>query len=220
MIEIIYESVIYGYLYLQIIPALIGLLCFKKLDIYYKSFILILWFAILNEILASYYGTYISLNQNHIFYNIYNIIYFNFLFWLFYSKINKPILKNIIIINVILYFSSIVYELVFKEINYYTQTQVLPYIISGFGILISVSYYLMTFLTSNKQENLYINLLFWIAISHFIYYLGFIPLKIGENYFINFKQFNYLINLKIIITGLKSIILSVGFICSRQKVQS
>ena len=220
MLEVIYDSVVYYHLYLQIIPAFIGFFYIKKLDVKYRYFVLLLWYGVFNEIFALYYGRYIVIQKNAVFYNVYNVIYFSFLFWLFYSKFNSKIFKNIIIFFGVLYFTVVVYELLIKQIDYTSQSFLESYIIGGFSILIFVAYYLMVLLTSSKQENIYTNLLLWIAIAHFIYYLGFIPFKVGQNYFASFKEFHHLFGLLITITSLKSIILSIGFICTHQKVQS
>lgn len=205
--------------YILLIPCVLGLFVWKKVEFEYKLFIVLLIYSFLNGLFKIYYGTYIDYGQNRILTNIYNIIYFNFLFWLFYKKVNNTILKKIIISIVLLYFLSILYELLIIKVNYHTQTQVIPYIIGGFGILICVFYYFISLLNSKEIISIYKNPLFWIAIAHFIYYLGFTPFKIGENYYASFDKYYYLFKIKVPITFFKCIILSIGFICSRQKIQ-
>ncbi|PQJ71788.1 hypothetical protein [Polaribacter butkevichii] len=208
-----------GYVYIQLLPVLIGFIVWKHLDKPYRLFVIVLLYSALNESFKTYYGTYIVKNQNKILSNLYNIIYFSFLFWLFCKKVNSNVLKKIISIIVTLYFISIGYELFYKGMDYHNQTQVIPFIIGGFGILVCVFYYFVSLLNSKEIISIHRNLLFWIAIAHFIYYLGFTPFKIGENYYASFDKYYYLFDVKVPITFFKCIILSIGFICSRLKIQ-
>ena len=211
------EYIIDNYLYIQIIPVLAGIICFSKLKKEYKLFWWVLVYSVLNEMFKQYYGSYIDIGQNKILTNIYNAIYFSFLFWLFHKKTRSQSFKKIILLFVILYFLSIAYEVLIQKLNYHNKTQVIPYIIGGVGVLACVFEYLLSAINSEKVIHIYRDLLFWIAIAHFIYYLTFIPFKINENYFLDIKEFHYLFNLKIGATLLKSIFLSIGFIWTRQK---
>ncbi|MGB1309037.1 MAG: hypothetical protein ACPG6B_09015 [Oceanihabitans sp.] len=218
--DIIYEYLIDTYVYLQLPPVVIGLLLWKRFNFAYKLFILLLLYTVLNELFKWYYGNNISINQNKIFSNLWNSIYFGFLFWLFFKKCSSKILKKTILIISAIFILSMGYELLIESKNYYSQSQVKPYIVGGFGILICVFLYFVNILQSKSITTIYFDLLFWIAIAHFIYYLGFTPFKVGENYFASFEKYHHLFNIKIHVTFIKSIILSIGFIvCSRQKVQ-
>ncbi|MGB0879317.1 MAG: hypothetical protein ACPGTO_01980 [Polaribacter sp.] len=183
----------------------------------YKIFLWILIYSVLNQMLQQYYGDYIDGNENLIFSNIYNAIYFSFLFWLFYTKTRSQSFKNTIVLFVILYFLSIGYEVFIQNLNYHSKNQVIPYIIGGIGVLACVFEYLLSVINSEKVIHIYRDLLFWIAIAHFIYYLTFIPFKMNENYFLGIKDLYYLFNLKIGATLLKSIFLSIGFIWSQRQ---
>jgi len=211
--EYLFDSLVY----IQFIPAIIGLLYWNKFKIEYKIFILVLWYSALNELFKIYYGTYIDIGQNRILTNIYNAVYFMFLFWLFYRNVLLKSIKKYIVIFIILYFVSIGYELFVQKLNYHNKTQVLPFIIGGIGIMYCVLFYFVKILNSLKVNSVYTDLLFWIATAHFIYYLAFTPFKLGENYFYEFHRLPNLGNIKIGVTVIKIVILSIGFIWSGKK---
>ena len=217
MISIIQEYLINNYLYIQLFPVLIGCFFLSKLKKEYKLFFWLLVYSVLNELFKQYYGNYIDIGRNRILTNIYNAIYFIFLFWLFYKTSKNNSFKIFIKFIVTLYFASIFYEVFIENLNYHIQTQVIPYIVGGTGILICVFKYFFNILNSKEIINIYNDLLFWIAIAHFIYYLAFTPFKIQENYFSGINKFEYLFSFKIGVTLLKSIFLSLGFIWNTQK---
>lgn len=216
--EFIQQYIIDSKIYIQLIPIAFGLVVWKKLDQEYKLFVLLLVYSVLNEMFKIYYGNYIDVGYNKILTNIYNIIYLCFLFWIYYTKGNSAILKRIIVMISIIYALSIGWELFVKPINYHRVSQVTSYIIGGLGILIIVFFYFFSLINSDKIINVYSNLLFWISIAHFIYYLAFILFKIVENDYAAFEEYHYLFKIKIPVTAFKSLILSIGFIlCSQQK---
>jgi len=218
--ELIQNYIIDSKVYIQLFPVFIGLIVFKYFNLDYKLFIALLFYSVSNEIFKIYYGTYIDIGQNKILSNIHNVVYFGFLFWLFYKRLDSNLLKRIIVIISFLYVVSVGYELQIQKINYHNQSQVVSFIAGGFGVLICVFLYFSSLLNSKQSIKFSSDLLFWIAIAHFIYYLGFVPFKAGENYFAAFEKYHYLFNIKIPVTILKSIILSIGLIlCGRQKAQ-
>jgi hypothetical protein len=218
--DFIKEYLIDNYVYIQLLPVIMGFIVWRRLGINYKWFVLLLLYSVLNELFKIYYGTYIVKDQNKILTNIYNVIYFGFLFQLFFNNSESQKIKRFLLIVVALYVVSIGYELVILEMNYHLESQIIPYIIGGFGVLIYTFYYLLNLLDSQKSINVFRSMLFWIIIAHFFYYLGFAPFKIGENYFASLEQYYYLFDLiKVPITFLKCIILSFGFLWSRPDLQ-
>jgi len=213
------DILIHNFIYLQLIPAIVGLVVISQLKNTYKYYVILLWYAFFNEIAAFYYLEYISTNDsNQILYNLFNSISFGVLFWIFYKESLSTTLKRIIPFIALLYVFSIAFELIIQGKSYFEESQVIPYIIGGIGIIICVFQYFISILISDKTTNIYAKMLFWIAIAHFIYYIVFTPFKIGENYFSNTMFFDGYLNFKIGATVLKGILLSIGFIWStRQK---
>lgn len=211
-IDYLKEYLISYHLYIQLIPAILGLFFIKKMDLEYRFFIGLLWYSILNEIAALYVGLNITNGYNKIFYNIYNIVYFLFLFWLFYRKTDNPNEKIAIKVSSLVFILVTLYEMIFLQ-NYYLNAGVLSFIIGGFGVLLCVFYYFLNILLSKKNINMMIDFLFWITLAHFIYYIGFTPIKITENYF---KEFfiddSHFRGVKVTVTSIKMFLLTLGLI--------
>lgn len=207
-----------NYMYLQLIPVVMGLIVIPRLEVIYRYFVLLLFYSFINDLFAGYYADYISVKGvNMILFNIFNFVLFSFLFWLFYKKSNNKSSKTTIIGLVILYILSINYELIIGKVDYHTKTQVIPYIIGGVGVIICVFQYFIAILNSEKTIHIYNNMLFWIAIAHFMYYVVFIPFKYGENFFSNPEILKGYLNFKIGATVIKGILLSIGFIWTTRR---
>ncbi len=213
--NIINEYIISNFLYIQIIPVLAGIVCYSRLEKSYQLFVWILGYTVLSEIFKIYYGTYIDIGQNRIWTNLYNVIYFSFLFWIFIKKSDNELFKKGLKIIIFCYFLSIGFEVFVQKINYHSKSQVIPYIIGGTTVIIYVFNYLLSVLKSKKITAIYNDFLFWFLAAHFIYFLAYTPFKIGENYFSN-EDFLDLFKIKIGGTLLKSIFLSIGFLWTTQ----
>ena len=208
------------YIYIQWLPVIVGFVMWPKLERRFKLFLFVLLYSVLNEMFKIYYGTYIDFGRNRICTNIYNFIYFLTLFYLFYSEFKRRNAKLAVKGFALLYVLSIFLELVILKIDYNDESQVVSYILGGLGVIVFTFYYLLSLLNSKESSNIFRSLLFWIVIAHFFYYLGFTPFKIGENYFASFEKYHHLFVVKVYITFLKCIIISFGFIWSRQNLQS
>ena len=211
MLDILNKYIIEHLVYVQLIPVLIGFICYKKLDKIYQIFIWVLLYSALNEIFKIYYGNYIHKDHNIIWTNIYNIIYFSFLFLVF-SKKSRIRFKKVIRFILILYFISLFYEFFIINVNYHEKHQVIPFVIGGLGIILCVFNYLYRQVNSEHEIKIYNDFMFWFVAAHFIYFLAFTPLKIGENHFVQIKEFYNLFNIKIGATILKILLLSIGFL--------
>lgn len=170
--NVLSNYIIEYYLYIELIPVLAGIVRYKKLEKIYKTFVWVLLFTFLIEVFKIYYGTYIHVGYNRIWTNVYNIIYFSFLFWVFYQKTKSELFKTIIKVISVLYFVSIGYELIIQNANYHYTNQVIPFIIGGFGIIACVFNYLYGVMKSSVIENIFKDFLFWFVAAHFIYFLG------------------------------------------------
>jgi len=206
--------------YIELIPVLAGIICYSKLNRLYKIFVWILFFTFCLEVFKTYYGTHIHKGYNKIWTNLYNIVYFSFLFWIFYQKSTSQIFKNIIKGIVIIYLIGIGYELAIVKVDYHTNNQVIPYIVGGLGIIFCVFNYLYSIIKSKTIINIYDDFFFWFVTAHFIYFLAFTPFRISENYFAVSLEFKVTFRIKIIATFLKLILLSIGFLWTTRNKQT
>jgi len=219
--ELLKEYIISNYLYLQLVPVIIGVSSLRKLKTpFYRYFVWLLLYVLINEIVAQWYGTYIHIGYNQIFFNVYNIVNFLFLFCMFHHVATSMVFKKIIKLFIGFYILGLSYELIIKGINYQLNAQVIPFMIGGLGILICVLFYFYQTLNSEKVFKVQHDLMFWICSGYFIYYLAYVPFKIEQNYFAQFDKYRYLFKILIIATFIKSILLIVGFIWSKEKQES
>lgn len=216
--NLINEYIIDKHLYIQIMPVLAGIICYSKLNKEYRLFVSLLIFTVCIEIFKQYYGKYIHIGQNRIWTNIYYVIYFPFLFWIFHKKSKHTKFKIIIKYIVLLYFLSIGYEVIIKDIDYQFNYQVIPFIIGGIGVLMCTFDYLIGVINSKTEINIFKDFLFWFVIAHFIYFLAFTPFKISENYFSLINDYKpHIITTKKAVTLFKCVLLSIGFLWTTYK---
>ncbi len=219
--ELLKEYLISNFLFVQLVPALFGVFSLRKLKTpIYKFFVWLLVYVFANEIVAQWYGTNIHIGFNQIFFNSYNIINFLFLFLLFYHFAQLKVFKGFIIFIVLTYILTVIVELNVYQVNYHETAQKLPFLVGGFGILFCVLFYFYQNLLSEKVFNFEKDLMFWISSAYFIYYLAYVPFKLKQNYFAHIDAYGYLFKILIIATFVKSIILIVGFIWSKERQKS
>jgi len=218
MIEFLKYYVIDKSLYIQLAPILVWLFYRKKFkNSFLKYFIWLLVYVFFNEILADLYGRYIHEGYNQIFMNIFNIIHFLFLFRLFYEFAKHSYSKKIILFFVGSYIITLIIELFVLKVDYQLKTQSIPFMVGGLGILICVLLYFYQTLNSEKLIQVHRDLMFWICSAYFIYYLSYMPFKIKQNYFAELDDYRYLFKILIIATFIKSVLLIIGFIWSKEK---
>ncbi|TSE09741.1 hypothetical protein [Aquimarina algiphila] len=66
--------------------------------------------------------------------------------------------------------------------NYINEYATMPYIIGASFVIISIIFYYIDILNSEKVLYVHKNILFWISIGLLIYYSGNIPFRIVRNY--------------------------------------
>ncbi|MFS4493048.1 hypothetical protein [Maribacter sp. 2308TA10-17] len=221
MKEFLNEYLIDNYLFVQLIPVLVGLFYYKKFkNSFYKYFIWLLVYVFLHEIVSLLYGTYVDVGNNQIIMNIFNVINFLFLFRLFYEFSEQSFFKKSILFFIVSYILALLYELIIVKIDYHTNAQVIPFMIGGLGILVCVLLYFYQTLNSEKVIRVHRDFMFWICTGYFIYYLAYVPFKIKQNYFAQLDEYQYLFKILIIATLIKGVLLIIGFIWSKRKQES
>lgn len=215
-IEIL-KSIRYIGLLFEILSAIIGtIFLYKYKDTLLKYFLVLLWYTAINDVLGMYLREYIT-NYNGFIYNIYYVVNFSYLFVLYKNHVSKTTYKKSILVFLILYIlSTIIYG--FFE-NYKVHFQSVPYIIASFLLIISIIFYFIEILNSEKVLVTNKNLLFWISIGFLIYYVGNIPFRILRNYYEYLTDAVVLFLVNFTLTVIKNICFIIGFICSDKKQQ-
>jgi len=204
-------------LYSEYLSAIVAIVFFYK----YKNtrlryFTLILVYIALNDL----YGGYLrdsGFEYNYIIYNIYNVISFSFYFLLYRKHLKTKRYQKVVLLFLLTYLLSFMINGFFQ--NYITQLQTIPYIIASIFLVISIIFYFIEILNSEKVLKVNKNLLFWISIGLFLFNIGIIPFRIIVNSFSNSTAINYLFLIKFILVIVMNLCFMIGFIWSNKEQQ-
>ena len=161
---------IFSALYIIVfVVAVIKLPRYKETPL--KYFPLVLLFTIVAEFTGKYYPT-----PNIIVFNIYYFFYFSLLFYIFMKTIDEEKFKNYIKAGIVIYLVFYVRDLIFLDINTKSFT---PSYVAGAGVLVyCIILYYIGILQSSKVLIVKNDLLFWVSVGLFLFYTGYLPIKI------------------------------------------
>ncbi|AUC75762.1 hypothetical protein CW732_08765 [Olleya sp. Bg11-27] len=216
LIEISFLNLKHSVKYIELITAIIGSIYFFKYKYtYLKHFLILLWLIVLIEFFGSYW--YALYGSNFIIYNIYHLINFTFLLYLYKKYVEKLKHKQWISYFIVFYILSFIVNIGFQ--NYLTQIQTIPFIVGAVFIIISISFYFLDILNSNKILYISKNLLFWISIGLLLYFVGKIPTRIIRNYWEEFDNYQSIFMVEYILSIIMNICFIIGFVCSEKDKQ-
>lgn len=149
---------------------------------------LILLFTLVTEFLGGYLkNEYTYLFKNIIIFNVYYLLYFSFFFYVFMRVIEKRKFKQYIKICIVIFWVIYLSDLVFTDI--FTQSFLRSYI-AGAGVLIfCIILYYISILQSPLVLVVKNDLLFWISVGLFLFYVGYIPIKIMKSWYYQYDSF-------------------------------
>ncbi|MFC5048776.1 hypothetical protein [Aquimarina hainanensis] len=201
--------------FIQFVSAIFSSFYFYKYkNSILKFFSFLLWYTFLNELLGIFIADFIS-RFNALIYNIYHIINFLFLFIIYKKTIKniklKQYIKYFLLIYLIAFFINGFYE------NYLIEFQTIPHIIGASLMLITIGFYFVELLNSEKVLNINRYLLFWISVGLLIFFVGNIPFRVVRNYYADLPGISILFLINIVLTIIMNICFIIGFICSSKK---
>jgi hypothetical protein len=214
--EISFWDIKHSIKYIELISAIVGSIYFFKYKYtFLKYFLFMLWLIVFVEFFAIYYVQ--KTGHNQILYNLYHSINFPFLFILYRTYIkNEKQRKAIgvfIPIYLVFFFGNIFFQ------NYFTQIQTIPFIIGALFTIISILFYFLEILNTDKVLKVSENLLFWISIGLLLYFVGKIPLRIVKNYWKEISNYQSYYIVEYILSIIMNICFIIGFIWSRKDKQ-
>lgn len=148
---------------------------------------LILLVTLITERVGKYLGNIGDVPHNLALFNIYNFVYFSFFFYIFMKMIPNDRFKKYIKLGTVIFWLFFISDLVFTGIfnNSFARTY-----IAGSGILIfCIILYYINILQSSLVLLIKNDLLFWISVGLFLFYIGYIPIKIIKTYFYQATEF-------------------------------
>ncbi|TCP25030.1 hypothetical protein EV195_10461 [Tenacibaculum skagerrakense] len=183
-----------------------------------KYFILYLFFMFSIDI-----GALILLKfgvENSSLYNLLSLVEFNLLFF-FYRAVSKNTLtKKVSLINIILYNAIFVGTSIFlgKDVLSVTYNNLAP-LFGAFQISIVLILFLREFLISEEILSYKKNILFWITVGLFMYYLGTLPLTGILSYMKKNDSFQFLYHIQKLLTIIMHSCFITGFLWSWNRVK-
>lgn len=147
---------------------------------------IILFFTIVTEYLG-YFTKYNYLIVNQVLYNIYYLIHFSFFYYVFMEMIDDVRFKKHIKIGIGIFWLIFLSDIVFTSI--YEETFARTYI-AGAGILVfCIILYYISILQSSLVLVVKNDLLFWVSVGLFLFYIGYIPIKIIKTWYFKLDNF-------------------------------
>ncbi|MDX1326283.1 MAG: hypothetical protein R3299_01170 [Arenibacter sp.] len=155
--------------------------------------------------------------HNVIIYNIYNIIFFSFFFYVYWSYLTHPKYKRIILYGSII-FLVVTIANVFLQ-SFILESQIFSYLAGGLLILLST---ILLFLERKKiqeRQGFRFEGIKWISIGLFIFYAGYLPIKVirYHNYLYKINEYIHLRRIHLTLVCLLYICFIVGLLKMRRK---
>ncbi len=200
--------------FFQLATALIGSIYYYKYkDSLLKHFIFYLWFIVLMEYSGFIIRKYFEIQSNHLLYNVFYVISFAYLFYLYNSVLKKK--KKIVKYSYIVYIITlIIYGFFVGDIN---EFQTIPYVVGASLLILAIIFYFTEILATEKVLHTKKNLLFWISVGLLLFYVGSIPFTITINYYANIKGVSYLFAINYSLIIVLNLCYIIGFIWSNKK---
>ena len=215
-VEISFLDIKYLIKYIELITAIIGsIYLFKYKHTFLKYFLVLLWFIVIIEFLGKYY--YHFFGANYIIYNIYHLINFCFLLFLYKNYVESNRYKKLISWFFYLYLAFFFGNLLFQ--NYFTQIQTVPFILGALFVIISILFLFIEILRSDRVLYVTKNLLFWISVGLLLYFVGRIPTRIIKNYWEEISYYKSIYIVEYILSIIMNVCFIIGFICSEKNKQ-
>ncbi len=167
-----------------LIVAIVKYPLYKDTPLKYLPIIFFLTAAI------EYIGSFIKFDYklvNLFIYNTYYLLYFTFFFYVFMKMIDDYKFIKLIKIGIAIFWLFFIYDLVFTGITKFSF--ILTYI-AGAGLLVlCIILYYISVLQSSLVLVVKNDLLFWISVGLFLFYIGYIPIKIIKTWFYQADDF-------------------------------
>ncbi|SHI66338.1 hypothetical protein SAMN05444363_1175 [Flavobacterium terrae] len=212
------EDIKYLIIILQFITAIIGSIYYYKFkNTVLKYFLLLLWYTSVNDIFGLLYQSYNNASSNYFIYNIYQIIRFITILFIYKVYIESKISKKIISFFIIAYCLSVVINFFVESFwdEYFLNT----FIIGATFIAISVLLFMFEILRSEKVLYISESLIFWISSAYLIYFVPNIPFYIVRKYYSDSNTVPYIFIVNYFLLLSYYIIHIIGFIWSKPETK-
>ena len=177
----------YIFLTLYLVVFVISLIRFSLYkDTPLKFFPIILLFTIITEFLGGYIRDFTG-QTNIVVFNIYYLFYFSLFHYVFLKVIEVESFKKYIKIGMLIFWGFYIRDLFVVDI---INSSFIASYIAGAGILIfCITLYYISILQSSLVLVIKNDLLFWVSVGLFLFYIGYLPIKIMRTLFFETSKF-------------------------------
>ncbi len=186
---------------------------YKDTPLKFLPFILL--FTVLTEYLGLFVKTVLS-DVNFVIYNIYYLLYFVFFLYVFMKVIREQKFKRYIEIGIGLFVVFYLRDLVFT--NIYENSFTLTYIAGALILIFCIILYYISILQSSQVLVIKNDLLFWISVGLFLFYIGYLPIKIIRTWFYEIGDFfQILLLIQFSLITIMYLFFLIGFLWMKKK---
>jgi len=219
-ISLISDIVIYS----ELLSAVVGSIYYAKYkQTVLKYFLFLLWYITITELI----GWYGSVNDAFGFYkdgipyrtwlyNLLRIITFSSLFYIYLKYLNTKIFKKWIQVFAVVYVIISIINWIFWQ-NFLFERSESPRIIGTIFIIITILFFFIELLRSDKIVVFHRMLLFWISVGLLLFYSGTIPFVLKWNGFMLIPGVHKLFLIVYILAIIMYLTFTFGFIWSKKE---
>lgn len=213
--------------YSELIAAIFGTIYFSKYkNTALKFFLFLLWYITLTEFL-SWYSMKYGINEllfiddkgvryNWWMYNLLRFITFNCLFFIYYKYLKTKIYKKWIRIFMFIYIITSVINWSFLQSFIWNNSEI-PRTIGSIFLIVTILFYFIELLKSEKVLVFHRLLLFWISVGLLLYYAGTIPFALKINGYALIPGIHKLFLIVYILAIIMYLTFTFGFIWSKKE---
>lgn len=213
--------------YSELIAAIFGTIYFSKYkNTALKFFLFLLWYITLTEFL-SWYSMKYGINEllfiddkgvryNWWMYNLLRFITFNCLFFIYYKYLKTKIYKKWIRIFMLIYIITSVINWSFLQSFIWNNSEI-PRTIGSIFLIVTILFYFIELLKSEKVLVFHRLLLFWISVGLLLYYAGTIPFALKINGYALIPGIHKLFLIVYILAIIMYLTFTFGFIWSKKE---
>lgn len=212
--------------YFELLSAIVGTYYFYKYKhTSLKYFLFLLWYIVITEFFAEYAsktGTlifYTDENGNHYttwFYNLLSFVTFASIFFIYYKYLNTLKFKKWIKAFSIIYLLIYIINWVFIQ-DFFKESATTPEVVGSIFLIITIIFFFIELLKSEKILVFHRMLLFWISIGMILFYAGTTPFILEYNGYKLIPGIHKLFLIIYILAILMYLIFTFGFIWSKKE---
>ncbi len=162
-------------------------------------------------IFTEYHGGYLMSKGSfdNTYHNIYFLLFFLLFYFIYHNTLEKKIFKLIIKCSAILLFIPFIWEI--NTVDIVRGTFGITYIVGAILLVTCIIFYFISILQSSRVLVIKNDLLFWISVGLFLFYIGYIPIKLMRSQYFETTDIEFIYTL-LIIQGSLIIVMYVCFI--------